>query len=314
MSGGARIARMPHHVCTTCGTQFAASEAPPAACPICADERQYVGPGGQRWTTLDALRATHRNEWGYEGAGLLGVGTVPRFAIGQRALLVRAPGGNVLWDCVTLIDDATVDIVRALGGVRAIAVSHPHYYSTVVEWSRALGDAPVYLHAADREHVMRPDPALRFWDGDAHDLGDGLTLVRAGGHFAGGAVLHWAGGAGGRGALLAGDIIQVVPDRRWVSFMYSYPNLIPLSAAEVRRVAAAVAPYAFEELYGAWWGLNVLADAAGAVRRSAARYEAALAGALDQGAAAASPAASAEWPVWADGGVTSVPAPGAGRP
>jgi hypothetical protein len=301
---------MANHICVTCGTQFAESDAPPTSCPICADERQYVGHGGQRWTTLAALRAAHRNEWGYEGAGLLGVGTTPRFAIGQRALLVRAEGGNVLWDCVALLDDATVDIVRALGGVRAIAVSHPHYYTTVVEWSRALGDVPVYLHAADREHVMRPDAAIRFWDDDALALGGGLTLVRAGGHFAGGTVLHWAGGAHGRGALLAGDIIQVVPDRRWVSFMYSYPNLIPLPAAEVRRIAAAVAPYAFEQLYGAWWGLNVLEDAAGAVRRSAARYEAALAAVPGT----APVGSSAEWAVWTPEGETSVPAPGGARP
>ena len=46
-------------------------------------------------------------------------------------------------------------------------------------------------------------------------------------------MLHWAGGADGRGALLSGDIVQVVPDRRYVSFMYSYPNLIPLPAAAV---------------------------------------------------------------------------------
>ena len=196
----------------------------------------------------------------------------------REKLLSDATRPTVVKDCVTLIDDATADIVRALGGVRAIAVSHPHFYSAVVEWSRALGDVPVYLHAADRAHVMRPDPAIRFWDGDALDLGGGVTLVRAGGHFPGGTVLHWAGGAEGRGALLAGDILQVVPDRRWVSFMYSYPNLIPLSAAQVRRVVDAVAPYPFEQLYGAWWGRNVLADGRGAVLRSAERYVAALRG------------------------------------
>lgn len=62
--------------------------------------------------------------------GLVGIGTEPSFAIGQRALLVRTPQGNVLWDSITLIDDATVDAVRKLGGIRAIAISHPHYYSS----------------------------------------------------------------------------------------------------------------------------------------------------------------------------------------
>lgn len=268
-------------LCATCGTQFAASAAPPDACPICRDERQYVAPGGQRWTTLDALRRTHRNAFQRLEPGLYGIGTEPRFAIGQRALLIRTPGGNVLWDCIALLDDATVDVVRALGGLAAIAVSHPHYYTTMVEWAHAF-DAPVLLHADDRAHVMRPDPALRFWEGETRDLADvgvdDVTLVRCGGHFAGGTVLHWPAGAEGRGALLTGDVIQVVPDMRWVSFMRSYPNLVPLDAARVERIAAAVAPFAYDRIYGAWWDLHVMHDAQAAVARSAARYLAAIRG------------------------------------
>jgi glyoxylase-like metal-dependent hydrolase (beta-lactamase superfamily II) len=266
---------MPNHICVTCGTQYEESEAPPAGCPVCEDERQYVGAGGQRWTTVGELRATHENRIAPEGPGVTGIGTVPDFAIGQRALLVRAPGGNVLWDCVALWDDRTARALEALGGVSAVAISHPHYYTTMVEWARAL-DVPVYLHAADREWVMRHDPRLVFWDGETREIGDGLTLVRLGGHFPGGQVLHWRDGAEGRGALLAGDIIQVVPDTRWVSFMYSYPNLIPLPAGEVLRIASAVRPLAFEHVYGAWWGRNVTADGRGAVLRSAERYVAAL--------------------------------------
>jgi hypothetical protein len=285
---------MPHPICATCGTQFAASDDTPPSCPICHDARQYLPPGGQRWTTLDALRRTHRNAWQRLAPDLYGVGTEPRFAIGQRALLVRTPGGNVLWDCIALLDDATIDIVRALGGLRAIAISHPHYYTTMVEWAHAFG-CPVYLHADDRAHVVRPDPALRFWEGETCDFTEvgvaGMTLVRCGGHFEGGTVLHWDAGAGGRGALLTGDILQVVPDRRWVSFMRSYPNLIPLDAASVRRIAAAVEPYAYERLYGAWWDMHVEHDAKGAVARSVERYLAALAGAKATGVPPSSPSA-----------------------
>lgn len=269
---------MPHFICITCGTQYPAGESAPERCPICEDERQYVGHGGQRWTTLEALREEHHNRVAPKEPGLFGIGTEPRFAIGQRALLVQAPGGNVLWDCVALLDEPTRRWIEALGGLSAIAISHPHYYTTMVEWARAF-DVPVFLHAADREWVMRPDPAVRFWEGETLEIGAGLTLIRLGGHFEGGQVLHWAGGAGGRGALLTGDIIQVVQDRRWVSFMYSYPNLIPLPAAEVRRIAAAVEPFAFDRIYGAWWRLNVLQDAKAAVRRSAERYVQALSGA-----------------------------------
>src|SRR2546423_1689389 len=254
-------------VCVTCGSQFAESSEPPPRCPVCEDERQYVGWDGQRWTTLDELRRDHRAEIREEAPGLLGIGCDPSFAIGQRALLVRALGGNALWDCVSLLDDEIGAYVESAGGLDAIAISHPHYYSSMVEWARAF-DAPVLLHAADREWVMRPDERVDFWDGETLELGPGLTLVRCGGHFEGGTVLHWAAG----NALLCGDIVQVVPDRRWVSFMYSYPNLIPLSAGEIRRIVAALEPLRFGRIYGAWWGRVVASDGKGVVERSAERY------------------------------------------
>jgi len=263
---------MPCHVCCTCGTEFTESVAPPAGCPVCEDERQFVGWEGQAWTTLDALRATHRVAWRREAPGLEGIGIEPAFAIGQRALLVRAAGGNVVWDCIPLIDDAVVEAVRALGGARAIAISHPHYYSGMIEWSRALGGVPVYLHAADQRWIMRPDPAIRLWHGDTLELAPGLTLIRCGGHFDGAAVLHWADGSEGRGSLLVGDVVQVAQDRRHVSFMYSYPNFIPLGAQAVRRIVTALEPYRYDQIFGAWWGRNILADAPEAVARSAARY------------------------------------------
>jgi len=181
---------MPNFICTTCGTQYAEGGRQPAACAICTDDRQYVKVTGQEWTTHDDLLRTHRNSVRAEEPGLTGIGVEPAFAIGQRALLVRSPAGNVLWDCVPLLDPALVEMINAVGGVSAIAISHPHYYTSLVEWSRAFGEVPVYLHAADRQWVMRPDQAVVFWDGETKALGDGLTLVRCGGHFDGGTVLH----------------------------------------------------------------------------------------------------------------------------
>ncbi len=261
---------MPCYICVTCGVQFA--EAPPARCPVCEDERQYVGWKGQQWTTIEALRRDHRNVLREQGPGLTGIGTEPSFAIAQRALLLRSRGGNILWDSISLLDDATIEAVRTMGGIRAMAISHPHYYSSMVEWSHAFDNAPVYLHAADRQWVMRPDPVIVFWEGETRDLGNGLTLIRCGGHFEGATVLHWAGAAEGRGALLTGDVIKVSFDRRWVSFMYSYPNLIPLPARMIRRVVGAVEPFAYDTIYGAWWDHIVFRDAKAAVARSAERY------------------------------------------
>jgi Metallo-beta-lactamase superfamily len=266
---------MTNFVCATCGTQFAATKEPPARCPICADPRQYVPAGGQQWTTLEQLRAQHRNTWQECEPGLLGIGTVPEFAIGQRALLLRTADGNYLWDCLTLLDDATVELIRSLGGLRGIAISHPHYYTTVVEWSRAFDNAPIHLHAADREWVMRPDNAIHFWEGEEKELVPGITLLRCGGHFPGGTILHWRQGAGGRGALLTGDILQVTPDRM-VSFMFSYPNLTPLPARAVKSIGEKVAPLQFDRIYGAFWERVIPSGAGDIAGRSVARYLAAL--------------------------------------
>jgi Metallo-beta-lactamase superfamily len=221
---------------------------PRADCPVCQDERQYVGWNGQQWTSLAELRRTgHRGRIAAEGPGVTGVGTDPSFAIGQRALLVRGPSGNVLWDCITYLDDEVAARVRELGGIDAIAISHPHYYGTMIEWARMF-EAPVYVHAADREWVGRPGPAVTFWEGDTLALADGLTLINAGVHFSGGTVLHRAAGADGAGALFSGDILQVVMDRDWVSFMYSYPNLIPERPDTIRRALGLLAPYDFERV------------------------------------------------------------------
>ena len=154
---------------------------------------------------------------------------------------------------------------------RAIATSHPHYYTTMVDWAERF-DAQIFLHTADREWVMRKSPRIRFWEGTTLSLWDGLTLINCGGHFEGGAVLHWPAGANGKGALLTGDIIQVVQDRRYVSFMRSYLNLIPLGPAAIQRILERIEPFSFEQIYGAWWKANVLSDAKAAVRRSAERY------------------------------------------
>jgi hypothetical protein len=265
-------------VCVTCGTQFADSEEPPTECAICTDPRQYVPEEGQRWTTLDALSSDHRNEV-RDDEELTGIGVEPWFAIGQRALLVD----NVMWDCVHLIDEPAAEEVERRGGLAGIAISHPHYYTGMVDWAHRF-ECPVYVHAADEPWIMRPDPAIELWEGETKEIGDGLTLVRCGGHFAGGTVLHWADGAGGRGALLSGDIVQVIPDRSHVGFMYSYPNLIPLPGGAVRLIERALDPFDFETLYGAWWGRIVRGNAKGIVRRSAERYVRAVSGDLPAGA------------------------------
>ncbi len=264
---------MHNYICMTCGVEYAASEEPPPRCRICDDERQYVGHGGQRWTTMAEMREDgYRNEIRELEPGLSGIGIEPSFSIGQRALLVQSAGGNVLYDCISYLDEEAVEAIRGKGGIQAICLSHPHFYDAMVSWSEAFDDAPIYVPEADRDFVMRPAASIRYWDGAPLELVPGVTLIQVGGHFPGSAVLHWAAGADGKGALLTGDSITVVLDRRYVSFMYSYPNLIPLDAAAIRGIVDAVEPYPYDRIWGGWWGRQVLSGAKEAVRESARRY------------------------------------------
>lgn len=263
-------------ICVQCGVQFAPSSEPPANCPICEDDRQYVNPKGQTWTALEDLRKDRSNVFREIEPGLTSIQTKPHFGIGQRAFLVESEHGNVLWDCLSLVDDATLSEVEARGGLSAIAISHPHFYDSMIEWSRAFGDVPVYLHAADREWVMRPDAAIEFWEGEAKELNADMTLVRGGGHFPGSGVLHWKPGAEGRGVLLAADTVMALPGGKQVTFMFSFPNRIPLPIEEVLKVAASVAGLEFDRIYSIAPGLEIKSGAKEIVARSAERYGAAI--------------------------------------
>jgi hypothetical protein len=267
---------MPRFVCATCAAQYPDADSPPAACPICEDEREAVAEGGQRWTTAAALAADHGTELREEEPGLLGVGVEPSFAIGQRALLVRTPHGNVLWDCVPLIDEPASRTIEELGGISAICPSHPHFYAAFVDVADAF-DARVFVPRVDARWIQRPSPRITLYDDEVAPV-PGVTVARVGGHFDGAAVLHWAAGSGGAGALLTGDTIMVAEDRAWVSFLWSYPNLVPLDADTVADIARRVARFRFGTLYGGWWG-HVVADAGEAVQRSARRYVERLRGA-----------------------------------
>jgi glyoxylase-like metal-dependent hydrolase (beta-lactamase superfamily II) len=264
---------MPCFICVQCGMQYPPSDKPPAHCPICEDVRQYVRWEGQAWTTLDEMRAKYKARL-EDDHGLLGIGMTPSFAIGQRALLVPDKSGNILWDCSALLDDEIVGRIKAAGGLGAIAISHCHYYTTMLEWSDAFGGVPIYLHANNRKWVQRESKAVVYWDGEDHAISPSARLYRVPGHFSGGAALHWSEG---KGALFTGDVLQVTQDRKFVSFMYSYPNYIPVNAATVRRIGEIVEPLAFDRIYGAFGQRVIASDAKAAVRASVERYLKAIA-------------------------------------
>jgi glyoxylase-like metal-dependent hydrolase (beta-lactamase superfamily II) len=263
---------VPVWICATCGNHYPEATSPPDACVICADERQWVPPSGQRWTTAAELAAAgHRGDVREVEPGLLGIGVDPPVAIGQRALLVRTDAGNLLWDPPGYLDEAAVAAVRAAGGLRAVTASHPHFYGSMAEWSRAF-DAEVLVPEADAAWLTcPPERPPTTWSGTREVL-DGVTLIQCGGHFPGSAVVHWAEGAGGAGVLLSGDTIFVTPGEDRVTFVRSAPNRLPLPERDVRGVVEAVRPYRFDRIYGGWWEPVLRRDARAVVERSAERY------------------------------------------
>lgn len=255
-------------VCATCGTSYEEQAVKIEHCKICDDERQYVPATGQKWVPLSALQESHSNKWQSHAENLLSIKTVPNFAINQRAFLLRTPQGNVLWDCIANLDQATKTLVDSLGGISAIAISHPHYYTTMQEWAEAF-NAPIYLHASDSEWIMRNSAFIRLWQGNELELMPSVKLLRLGGHFAGGCVLHWNSGDG---ILLAGDIVQVTPGADAVSFMWSYPNMLPLPAAVVSEMTRRLSGIHFNQLYGAFEGQDIHDSAHDIVLRSGEKY------------------------------------------
>ncbi|MFB2563093.1 MBL fold metallo-hydrolase [Rhizobium sp. IMFF44] len=268
---------MTNFICITCGTQFGEGDGSPPACPICEDERQFVPQSGQEWSDMASLGQEHEVIWNEEAEGVHSLQISPHFGIGQRAFLIEGRDGNVLWDCLSLIDEASKGRIAAMGGLSAIAISHPHFYSSMTEWSAACGGVPIHIHANDGEWVQRRSALLRPWTGETLSIGQ-ATMIRCGGHFDGSCVLHCPWLEGGRGALFVGDTMQVTMDRRFVSFMRSYPNLIPLDAKAVTAISEAVRSYRFEAIYGAFPGRTVESDGNGVVERSAQRYIKAIAG------------------------------------
>ncbi|WP_299820235.1 MBL fold metallo-hydrolase [uncultured Pontibacter sp.] len=257
------------NICATCGTRYATAKTATDTCPICTDERQYVGDGGQTWLSYNSLAKEHSIKITKLQENLYELKITPDFAIGQKALLVLSKNGNVLWDCIPYLDEQTITYIKALGGIKAIAISHPHYYSLMAEWAAAF-NCPIYLHHLDKQWIQDKSKHLQLWEGNELQLWDGMKVVHTGGHFDGSTVMHLP--HHGNGTLLTGDTLYVARDRRHVSMMYSYPNLVPLPKKAIEQIRNRVEPLEFDTIHGAFDGQLIATGAKDAFRRSVKRY------------------------------------------
>jgi glyoxylase-like metal-dependent hydrolase (beta-lactamase superfamily II) len=285
-------------VCTACGTQFPTSNRDELkTCFICDDPRQFTPQSGQAFTNLDTIRAAHKNNFHplpCDPETFISIVTEPKFAIGERAVLIRTPQGNILWDCITLLDDATIASIRELGGLKAIVISHPHYYTTHLEWARAFG-CPVYLAAEDREWLTQLSAHQRFLDQTEFDVplgggnaastdssssSGGFKVLKLGGHFPGSLVTLYRGrllvadtlvttpsGLGSWATDAVGESRERPPGMNSYAFMWSIPNMIPLPPVELERMWSVLSPHEFRSTHGAFLNTDVLGKDEAEMRR-----------------------------------------------
>jgi hypothetical protein len=258
-------------ICATCGTQFPPDKPLPQLCPICDDDRQYINVNGQQWTSLEninqqfGLKVTKRSESLYE------LKMVPDFAIGQRAFLILSPNGNILWDCIPMINEAVMGFIKEKGGLKAIAISHPHYYCTMTEWAKQF-NCPVYIHSSDQQWIMNKSSGIKLWDGYEFPLWDGMKIYNIGGHFPGSSVLHIPQELS-KGLLLCGDSLYIARSKKHIAVMHSYPNQIALSKREFTSVYNKSANLKFDTMLGAFEGQDLIGNADEIFLQSMNRYK-----------------------------------------
>lgn len=257
--------------CATCGVERATGNLP-RTCPICADPRQYVPASGQEWLDADDLAGLDvRAELVELEPDLHGIVVRGAPGIGQIAKVVVTDAGNVMVDVPAWIDDGLVAAVAELGELVAIVPSHPHMYGVQSQWSRRLGDVPVWLTEQDAGWLGVHPHEVRVVRDDTEII-PGVTISVPGGHFPGSCVVHWDG-RDGAGVLLCGDAIGVNADRNSVTYLWSYPNRIPLSAPDALRIARHLERFDFDRIHDNFRGF-IERDGRAVVERSAERHAA----------------------------------------
>ncbi|WP_315817910.1 MBL fold metallo-hydrolase [Paraflavitalea speifideaquila] len=225
---------------------------------------------GQQWINYASILNNYSIHISERDTDLYDLRLVPAFAIGQRTFLVQSAGGNILWDCLPLLDEPTVAYIQSRGGLKGIAISHPHYYSLMALWAKTF-DCPIYLHEADEQWIVDKRDHVQLWSGSHKPLWDGMSLVHTPGHFAGSTVMHLPH-HGAKGTLLAGDSIFVSRDRKQVGFMYSFPNYVPMPPRDVKSIHKRLSPLQFDSMYSAFDQLNIYTGAKDIFEGSVKRY------------------------------------------
>ncbi len=256
--------------CTTCGTQFIDTKHTSGNCPVCSNDRQYLPAKGQAWTKMEELRSNYTNLFTRISDNLYEIITLPKFAIGQKAFLILSPNGNILWDCISLLNEATVEFIKSKGGLKAIVISHPHYYSSINDWAETF-NCPIYIHQNDEEFIYTKGSRISLWKGAEIELWDGIKIKNIGGHFPGSSLLI-VPYISAKGTIFCGDTFYISPSKTHVSVMYSYPNFIPVSLSEIKRINESMINIPFDTLIGAFDNQKISPNAKEILHASFLKY------------------------------------------
>lgn len=251
------LERLSKKICNACGTQYNIDEIKDNHCTICDDDRQYIPENGQTWTNHDELLNTRSVQIKCIHSNLYELTILPSFAIGQRAFLILSKSGNILWDCIPLLDESTIAFIKSKGGLKAIAISHPHYYSNMLTWASTF-NCPVYIHKKDKEWTPKSD-TINLWIGEKMNLWDGIKIINIGGHFPGACILYVPFFSENK-TVFCGDSLFISRSKRHIAIMYSYPNQIPLPISEIQRIRHLLKKCQFDTLYGAFSFQNLTSN------------------------------------------------------
>ncbi|ODN76721.1 hypothetical protein L202_05346 [Cryptococcus amylolentus CBS 6039] len=276
-------------ICKACGTQYSK---PRPDCPICEDPRQYVPVTGQEWTSLAELGSGRKHilQPDEEDARINHIMTEPGFAINQTPFLIQTAEGSYIWDCAAFLSVGLIGHLTALEKpLKAMAISHPHFFATSLTWARAL-KIPLYICASDQTWFARAEDLedgddVRFWLGE-EVLGPGVKLVQCGGHFPGSCVLHWdrlleppppadnlpTNPTPVSGIIFVSDTLMIRPAQTHFSFLWSIPNSIPLRPQYVLGIQKALEGVNFTQATCAWRNLWIRDGAKKALGESAVEY------------------------------------------
>lgn len=256
-------------VCFTCGTKYP-KDYKGDTCFICQDDRQYVPLEGQKWTSTRQLKGKYSIKITQLKPKLFEFIVEPSFAIGQRALFVISESGNFMWDCIPLIDDQLIQFIKEKGGIRAIGISHPHYYSNMAEWCKTFR-CRVYLSKVDKKYVVNPFSKIIYWDNDEIKLWDDIKIIKISGHFPGSSIL-FVPFLSDKGTVFCSDTFYLSPNLKHFSIMYSYPNRIPLPIKEVQNIQKLIEELDFDEVYGFWSHQNLTQKPKESLLKSLSNY------------------------------------------